>query len=212
MSSFTVIKATKQDREPVLNGSTFHSYLVELKHLGQVEMLVKPGNVPSGTIEGEIIPGKAKNEGGKWPDRLKRTKQAGGFSRSPDETKRIVRQHSQDMAIKWGLDLDAMPLKTLDQLKAVINWFDADVYSIGGDIPSKASIEPPKRNPAPEIPYDEAKGILVLAQAAGLANGMELEPSLKAKLTALGVESCKLGDMNTDQAEEVKSWIKNGNP
>ncbi len=206
MSSYTVTKADKQDREPILNGSTFHSYLLELKeHLGQVEMLVRPGNVPSGTIEGEIIPGKAKNEGGKWPDRLKRTKQAGGFSRSPDETKRIVRQHSQEMAIRWA-SIRTEGVGTREELKGLIDWFDADVYS--GDIPSKAPVEPPKRNPAPQIPLDRAKGILVLAGAVGHANGMELSVDLKMKLTEVGVESGKIGDLNTDQAEEVEAWLK----
>jgi hypothetical protein len=78
-----------------------------------------------------------------------------------------------------------------------------------GNIASKGSTETPKpEGPSvPAIPLDRARAILTAAVAAGLAEGTELRPTLKAKLTEVGVESGKIGHLNVDQAEAVESFI-----
>lgn len=49
----------------------------------------------------------------------------GGFKRSPEETKKIQRQHSQEMALRREANLGAK--WTGEQLRSVINWFEQDI-------------------------------------------------------------------------------------
>lgn len=48
-----------------------------------------------------------------------------------DRDRRIVRQHSQEMAIRWQAVVfkEMGDLPTLDDLKKTIDWFDQDAYS-----------------------------------------------------------------------------------
>lgn len=211
--SYTIEAAEKQIREPEIKGERFHSYLLTLD--GQkVEMLQKPTSPApkvGEVIEGTIEPGKEKNDGSKWPDKFKRLRSipgGGGFRpRDPKETNSIVRQHSQEMAIRWATLCNATGQKfqidSYEELKLVIDWFQADVTA-------EAPVEPPTaiRDAAPTIPLDRAKTILEQARAAGHATGTELTPTLKAKLTAVGVKSGLISHLNVDQAEDVEGWLK----
>ena len=217
MTAFTVFSVQKQEREPVIQGKTFHSYLLEVTgHEGKVQMLQNP-STPAPTfgqvIEGTIEAGKEKDDGTKWPDRLKRAGQAGqgsggGSNWSPEKDARITRQHSQHMAILWLQYYAGVTPVGLDELKKAIDWFDADVASVASVV-SKPPVEPPKaeRPAVPSIPLDRAKSILDAAVEAGLAEGTELKPALVAKLTEVGVETGKIGHLNVDQAEVVEAFI-----
>ena len=60
----------------------------------------------------------------------------GGFrGRSPEENRRIVRQHSQDMALRYAQlrldDGDLPPKFTLEKLKAAIDFFHKDAMEGG---------------------------------------------------------------------------------
>lgn len=76
------------------------------------------------TIEGEVTQSqyglkfaKHKKDGG-----------GGGFKRSPAENKKIVRQHSQEMALRREFNLIASGMGPLqsDELKRLIQWFEND--------------------------------------------------------------------------------------
>lgn len=54
----------------------------------------------------------------------------GGFKKSPEQEKRIVRQHSAEMALMREANLIAAGGKPLtgDELHSLINWFVSDAY------------------------------------------------------------------------------------
>ncbi len=111
---------------------------------GQGEISQKPESPAPAvgeSIEVEISAGRVKDEetGERWPQRLKRAKQvvAGapnlGRPMDPARESRIVRQHSQEMAL---LHMAAMERRSrgeplavepdLGKLKAIIDWYQRD--------------------------------------------------------------------------------------
>jgi hypothetical protein len=80
----------------------------------------KPGDTIEGIEDGEYGPKvkKARKQGG------------GGFQKSPAQEKRIVRQHSQEMALMREANLVAGGKGNLqsDELRRLIQWFENDAY------------------------------------------------------------------------------------
>jgi hypothetical protein len=78
----------------------------------------KPGDTIEGIEDGEYGP-KVKKA---------RRQQQGGFKRSPAESKKIVRQHSQEMALMREANLVAGGKGNLqtDELRRLIQWFEND--------------------------------------------------------------------------------------
>lgn len=85
-----------------------------------------------------------------------------------------------------------------------------------GSIASKATVEPSKgkRQGVPTIPQDRARGVLISAVKASLAEidddtkEVTLSPALQAKLTEVGCTTGKLGHLTVDQAEDVEEFIR----
>jgi hypothetical protein len=87
-------------------------------------------------VEGETIRGTI--EDGQYGPKFKREKpQGGGWDsspfqkdKSPEERRRIVRQHSQEMALRHVHNkvISGQPMpESWDELRKVIDWFDKDV-------------------------------------------------------------------------------------
>jgi hypothetical protein len=84
---------------------------------------------PGSTLEGELSPSE-------YGLKFKKAQPAGGFGggrggRSPEETRSIVRQHSQMVALQYAAIRQAqgkLPPEdfTLEKLAIIISWFDRD--------------------------------------------------------------------------------------
>ncbi len=115
---------------------------------GQGEISQKPTSPTpqvGESLEVEILPGRVKDEetGERWPQRLKRVKQpapagVSGRPMDPARESRIVRQHSQEMALLHvaamerraaakGTDLGSLNTDLdLGKLKSIIDWYQRD--------------------------------------------------------------------------------------
>lgn len=132
MPSYTVTEVVGARPWPSKEDTQTIYYDVRLQDFdGLVDVGRKPGNpVTVGTVlDGEIQPTQFA---GKF--KFKRSNNGygggGGKGRSPEENAKIVRQHSQEMALRYAAiraekELLPNPFK-LSDLKAVIDWFDAD--------------------------------------------------------------------------------------
>jgi hypothetical protein len=134
-------------------GQTFKSYTVRAKCPDGMErnfeVSRKPDSPPPplGAVEAEVKPSQ-----GDFPDKLKLTPQGrgGGFGggMSPERQAAVQRQHSQEMAIRM-LDafeprLDGRTAKTyLPQIKALTDWFDADVNQASPNASQDGGVNPP---------------------------------------------------------------------
>lgn len=87
--------------------------------------------VPNGSDPkkvGEAIEGIEDGDYGPKVKKARKQGGGGGFKRSPAETKKITRMHSQEMALMREANLIASgkgPLKP-DQLKQLIQWYEND--------------------------------------------------------------------------------------
>jgi hypothetical protein len=81
----------------------------------------KPGDTIEGIEDGEYGPKIKKQQ---------RRQGGGGFGKSPTQEKRIVRQHSQEMALMREANLVAGGKGNLqsDELRRLIQWFENDAY------------------------------------------------------------------------------------
>lgn len=83
---------------------------------------------------GAKVEGEIDDSDPKWPPKFKkaggRKGGGGGFQKSPAQEKRIVRQHSQEMALREQAALIAAGHRPLseEQLENLIGWFEADAY------------------------------------------------------------------------------------
>lgn len=71
--------------------------------------------------------------------------------RDPERSARILRQHSQEMALRWihETKLGGEGMR-LEELPEIVNWFDADVNKAGQEAAQGAgSLPAPARPPAP---------------------------------------------------------------
>ena len=75
---------------------------------------------------GDTIPGIEDSEYG---PKVKRAQRGGGsnFKKSPEEIKRIVRQHSQEMALRLCALTGGVPDEAT--FRDYINWFDDDTFA-----------------------------------------------------------------------------------
>lgn len=88
-----------------------------------------------GPSVGETLTGEVEDKGPNYPLKFKKAK-AGGFGgggRSPQESKSIVRQHSQEMALRYAA-IQASRGKLPDdfaytKLEPIIDWFVKDAGS-----------------------------------------------------------------------------------
>jgi hypothetical protein len=79
-----------------------------------------------------------------------------GFKRSPEESKRIVRQHSQDMALRLCAILGYVPDE--ETFANYVNWFDDDVYgklTRGSNAWPMTSDVPADDEDLPTLPFEE---------------------------------------------------------
>lgn len=100
-------------------------------------------------------------------------RRSGGAAMTPDREAKIVRQHSQEMALRWAAqfpaDIGVGPDgrgASLDRLTAIIDWFDED--AMGATPPTTAATGPS---------LDETKKKF---QDALKANGLSTEDALAA--------------------------------
>lgn len=143
MSETFVITSSKGPREWTGQFGPMHSYRVTVEGRdGELEIAQKPTSKPpqaGDTFTGTIEP---PNRDG-FPPKLKRAAQNGGYGagprpEDPARAKRIVRQHSQDMAIetlKLSHDLGIWPREdapvtsvnaVVEAVRALANAYDKD--------------------------------------------------------------------------------------
>ena len=138
MPVYTVKQAEKIGDKPDKGYGPMQSIRLELQEYGQAEATSAEWYTKAttaiplagSTIEGDIKPGQ-------YGPQFKKAQQAGGFGggrggRSPEETKAIVRQHSQAMALQYAAIRQAqgeLPAEkfTLENLWKLVDQFDADV-------------------------------------------------------------------------------------
>lgn len=140
MPTYTVREAEKVADRPDKGYGPMQSIRLVLQEYGQAETTGAEWYTKAATalptvgsmIEGDIKPGQ-------YGPQFKRAQQAGGGGRgggrSPEESRRIVRQHSQHMALKYAAmrleDGDLPPHFGFEQLKAAIDWFHKDAMEGG---------------------------------------------------------------------------------
>jgi hypothetical protein len=110
------------------------TYKIELEGHGPAELNQKPTSPPpqeGQSIFGDLQPGR---EG--FPPKLKKAQQNsfGGGGKSPEQQKSIVRQHSQEMALRFlatssfspQADNEANIGACLKMVKRLTDWFEKD--------------------------------------------------------------------------------------
>lgn len=129
------VTAIESQREKNIPGKgDFISWKLTVKddtgeHSG-VELFQRKDSVPPAV--GQVIDGTIE-QGQFGPKIRKAAKMGGGFGRQrdPKESARIVRQHSQEMAIRWTVVAHSRGLLPetfkLNDLEQVIDWFQRDV-------------------------------------------------------------------------------------
>lgn len=133
MPSYLVKEATKTGDKPDKGFGPMQTIALTLQEYGQAEQIgaewytKATTAVPASgsTIDGEVSPSqyglkfkKAQQPGG------------GGRGRSPEDTKQIVRQHSQEMALRYctvRATQGKLP-ETFDMvdLRSIVDWFQRD--------------------------------------------------------------------------------------
>jgi hypothetical protein len=209
-------------------GQTFKSYTVRAKCPDGMErnfeVSRKPDSPPPplGAVEAEVKPSQ-----GDFPDKLKLTPQGrgGGFGggMSPERQAAVQRQHSQEMAIRM-LDafeprLDGRTAKTyLPQIKALTDWFDADVNQASPNASQDGGVNPPSL-PAPSSsagPSDKQLDFLErLLQEAGVdvQDRLDIKAWAKEKLTGgkEGTMSAAIDAVKSGTADRLitaaKAWV-----
>lgn len=119
-------------------GGSFIDYFVKTDAGGeQVYTHTRKPDSPRPQV-GESFEAEVQPSQGDYPPKLKRISQRpGGGGRSPEENKRIVRQHSQEMALRfatatgWLAELDLTDDQVTDEVLKIIrhltDWFEKDV-------------------------------------------------------------------------------------
>ena len=112
------------------------TYKIVLEGHGPAELNQKP-ETPAPQVGQSIFAELQPNSNPSFPPKVKKVQQGGfggGRGRSPEETKSIVRQHSQEMALRALTLAHAMgiSLKVNDddsffvQVEKVTDWFEKD--------------------------------------------------------------------------------------
>jgi hypothetical protein len=147
MPTYTVTAATKKKDVQGQHGPMQVIALMLEGHAPLVEWFTKadtPLPTPGSTIEGEVSQGEYGLKFKKTP--------AGGFrpgGRSPEDSKQIVRQHSQEMALRYCALKGAKP--DMGELRKVIDWFQRDAEE--GWKP-KPALPPAPPQYASDVPND----------------------------------------------------------
>jgi len=84
---------------------------------------VLPGNVEDSQYGKKYKAPRTGNSGGN---------SGGGFKNDPEREKKIVRQHSQEMAIRYVAAADIM-LNGIGNLAPIIDWFEKDAFGVSGE-------------------------------------------------------------------------------
>ena len=136
MATFTVTAVDTKVRDWQSEHGTMRAYKIKLKDAAGTEQVAEwsrklssPAPEAGQTVEGEIVQGQ-------YGARFKKTQSAGGLGPRPEDPKRaarILRQHSQDMAMRvisiayTTAQLEAMePRDLFDLIKKTADWFDKD--------------------------------------------------------------------------------------
>jgi hypothetical protein len=226
MATLTLTKVLDGPREwsPKDNPDRkFHSWTVEADDGNKFEINTKAGNeVKLGTDEFTVTPPKPGTD---FPPKLKRVQQNrnGGGGMSPERQAAVQRQHSQEMAIRM-LDafeprLDGRTAKTyLPQIKALTDWFDADVNQASPNASQDGGVNPPSL-PAPSSsagPSDKQLDFLErLLQEAGVdvQDRLDIKAWAKEKLTGgkEGTMSAAIDAVKSGTADRLitaaKAWV-----
>jgi hypothetical protein len=136
MSAFTITEVLGTDEFSTENGS-FVSYTVKFtgeQGAGTAQHTRKSAS-PAPTV-GEVLDAELTTKNGKpqlkriWKDKPP----SGGGGRSPQDTKQIVRQHSQHMAMLHVASMERrgkLPEDwNLEALKKVIQWYQNDAEGV----------------------------------------------------------------------------------
>lgn len=159
----------------------------------------------AGTVlEGEL-------ETGEYGQKFKKAPPAGGFGggggswkpRDPAETRSIVRQHSQHMALLWA-QLDPTPtVRTLEDLKYIIDWFDADVE---GTRP--ATPPPPAANGGALATPAQKQQVRDALSESGLKKIADIQAALKELQIPLVVEDGWTDRLAGSWADALVNWLR----
>ena len=107
------------------------TWTVEIAGEGEVQINQKPETpAPAGTVAGTI----SENDYGKKLKKEKPQGSFGGGGRSPQENRKIVRQHSQHTAVALltlAAQLKKTPDETWELVSKVASWLDGDVEKAG---------------------------------------------------------------------------------
>jgi hypothetical protein len=148
MATYTVTGATKKKDVQGKHGPMQVITLMLEGHAPLVEWFTKadtPLPAPGSTIEGEV----SQDEYG---FKFKKTPAggfAGGGGKTPEQQKSIVRQHSQEMALRYCTLKGAKP--AMGELRKVIDWFQRDAEE--GWKP-KPALPPAPPQHASDVPND----------------------------------------------------------
>ena len=166
MSQTYTIEAVTNQREWDFNGQKNIDYYVTLKEDDRAGVFItkRPNSDPP--KPGEQIAGEfeQRDVGGRTLWKLKPDKKpfggggGGGFRpEDPERSRRILRQHSQHMAILWlqAAGMIQSGQATLEALFSLADEFDRDVETAGGQLPPAAQGATP---PGADSPNSAARG------------------------------------------------------
>jgi hypothetical protein len=133
----------------------------------QAETVRKPTSpVPNGFEEGELVPGQY---GMDWK-RAQQNGRPGGGGKSPQESAKITRMHSQEMALRWLTIKGGVNERDLDSIKPIIDWFTEDAEGAAPAQP--VTVQRPTAQPA------QPTEAMASAKQRGLINGKAGEKEL----------------------------------
>ena len=171
MSTFKVTEVGENIRDWDSKHGPMKSYYVKFEGDERTIEIAQKPSTPAPTV-GQTFEGTIEER--QWQDKTfyKLKKAQGGFGggggfrpEDPERSRRILRQHSQHMALLWMQNTMPHPnseagvsfrrgLQSPDWLKPIIDWFDADVETAGGPSPA-AGANPPGNG---RTPPSEARG------------------------------------------------------
>jgi len=159
----------------------------------------KEGNNPEEgqSVFGEVSEGdygprfKQAKGGGGSSDYGSRSSGAGNFKgggKSPDQQASIVRQHSQEMCLRW-LEVHGHAPDGLDGLRPIIDWFEADA--------NKAASEAGGKSAGPDASGSASAG------APPTAASPQTDSSVHQRFT----EQLEAGGLNPAASTLVTNWV-----
>jgi hypothetical protein len=145
MSEVTIAAVHGPETITMGDGSTMHKFEVQLDDGTTADAWRKPDNKypPKVGDKGSVTGGKFKKtpkDGGGWSGGG-----GGGSKMSPERERSIIRQHSQEMALRCAaLQIGGKPVLTFGELKKLIDWFEHDATNTPvAEHPTPESINQP---------------------------------------------------------------------